>query len=115
MNAMESYIRHACSFVGDPVPDAATAAEFVALAKRMMKPDFEGVNGWRTDPPLPGLLEKPEKLATGWRMICATRIHQGTREAGVLFLTLMTGKTPSAFVAEPGTVIPQEYLPAASR
>jgi len=115
MSAMDSYIWHARSFVGDPVPDAATAAEFVALAKRMPKPDFERANGWRTDPPLPGLLEKPEKIANGWRMICASRIYQGTQEVGVLFLTLMTGKTPAAFVAEPGTFIPEEYLPAASR
>jgi hypothetical protein len=112
---MESYIRHAKSFVGDPVPDAATPAEFVALARRMPRPDFERANGWRCDPPFPGLLEKPEKMATGWRMICACRIYRGPQEAGVLFLTLMTGKAPSAFVAEPGTLIPEEYLPAASR
>jgi hypothetical protein len=115
MFASDSYRRHTRSCVGDPVPDVATAAELIALAKRVTKPDFERTNGWRTDPPLPGFLEKPEQMAGGWRMIFATRMYEGAREAGVLFVTLMTGKPVAAFLAEPGTLIPEEYLPAASR
>jgi hypothetical protein len=111
----ESYVNHVSVCVGDPIPDAVTAAEFVAAARRITIPVFEAEKGWRTDPPLPGLLEKPEKMAHGWRMLCATRLYEGPQELGVLFVTLMSGRTASAFVAAPGTVIPKEYLPAASR
>ncbi len=111
----DSYADHASACVGNPVPGAETAEEFFTRAKHITVPEFEAANGWRTDPPFPGLLEKPEKMPHGWRMICATRLFEDARETGVLFVTLMSGRTASAFVAAPGTPIPKEYLPAASR
>jgi len=111
----ESYVDHASACVGTPVPLTETAAQFIAVAKRMTVPAFEAEKGWRCDPPLPGLLEKPEKMKDGWRMICATRFHVAGQLAGVLFMTLMSGRTVSAFVGGPDTVIPKEYLPADSR
>jgi hypothetical protein len=114
---MDAYFAHLRMSIGAvSVPTAASAAEFVALAKGISTPAFEAENDWRTDPPLPGLLEKPEQIApNGWRMICASRLYEGAREAGVLFVTLMSGKPVGAFLAEPGTVIPKEYLPAEAR
>jgi hypothetical protein len=114
-SVVEEYVDHASACIGNPIPDAETADAFLAMARRITVPEAEAENGWRTDPPFPGMLEKPEKMPVGWRMICATRLYEGTREAGVLFVTLMSGRTASAFLGAPGTAIPKEYLPAASR
>lgn len=114
-SAANVYREHVIRQLGARVPAADTAAEFVALASSLTAPNAESTPGWRTDPPFPGVLEPPEKVPNGWRMICASRLFVDGIEAGVIFLTLFSGKPPAVFVAPARTVIPEEYSRAGLR
>ena len=41
--------------------------------------------------------------------------HADDREVGVLYLTFVSGRTPSVVYNAPGTLTPKEYSPVLSR
>jgi hypothetical protein len=113
--AMEAYRDHVMRALGLSLPAVESAAELIALAKRARADELEAASGWRTEPPFPGGGEQPERMPTGWRMICACRLFSQGRERGVVFTTFVSGRPVTIFVNAPGTLIPQEYTPLAAR
>jgi len=109
------YRDHMTTILGYETPNVPSAEALIHLAKRITVPEFEAERGWRTDPPFPGVTETPEKMRTGWRMICATRFYVNNVETAVFYVTLFSGRTCSIVLNHPGTVIPKEYLPLSSR
>jgi hypothetical protein len=110
------YRAHVRNVLGETLPTVSSGAELVALIKTIPVPDFEAGNGWESKPPFPGLSEAPEQMPTGWRMICACRLYdRDDKEIAVLFTTFVTGRRAGVFVSGPGTTIPEQYLPIASR
>ena len=110
-----AYRDHIISQLGWKIPNVTSGAELIALAQKVADPPFEAEHGLRTEPPFPGAAEKPDEMPTGWRMICASRLYSGDQEVGVIYLTFVSGRTPSVVFNAPGTLIPKEYLPVISR
>ena len=109
------YCDHVMAILGYEVPDVPSGEALVAVAKRITVPPAEAEQGWRTDPPFPGVAEKPAEMRGRWRMICATRLYIDNREAAVMFMTLVSGRRIGINLNPPGTHIPKEYLPLSSR
>jgi hypothetical protein len=112
---MRAYRDHVISVLGYLIPAVTSGAELIELAKRTAGPALEAEHGLSTQPPFPGAAEVPEKMPTGWRMICASRLYRNGVERGVLFTTFVSGRTTTVVVNGPGTVIPDEYKALALR
>ena len=95
--------------LGYKTPPCDSGEELIALAKSLDASQVEAARGWRTDPPFPGKGEVPEHMPVGWRMICATNLYEGAIPRGVIFITLMSGRTTTVYVNIAGTHIPKEY------
>jgi hypothetical protein len=116
LRLVNAYRGHLFDVFGLALPAASSAAEMLELIKSIPAPPFEAGAGVTSDPPFPGACELPEEMPTGWRMICACRVFDSEqREATVLFITFVSGRKPTIFDNEPGTLIPERYLPLASR
>jgi hypothetical protein len=112
---MRLYNEHVANALGRPLPNVGSADELRALAQRLRPPAFEAEHGWRTEPPFPGAMEKPEQMSDGWRAIGACRLFEGENELGVIFMTFYGGRPAGAFLGTPGTAIPEEYSVLTSR
>src|ERR1700678_3442439 len=88
--AMLVYREHVMSTLGYRLPQVASAAELTEIAHRVAADKLEAMYGWRTEPPFPGAGETPEKMPTGWRMICATRLFVGDKEMAVIYTTFVS-------------------------
>ena len=112
---MKAYNTHLIRTFGNQLRQVRSAAALIELAKSIPAPDFETAEGWRTEPPFPGLGETPEEMPDGWRMICASRLFSGNVELGVIYMNLYSGKPVSCFLSPPGTDIPATYTAIASK
>jgi len=112
---MRAYRDHVISVLGYQLPPVKSGAELIELAKRTAGPALEPEHGLSTEPPFPGKAEVPEEMPTGWRMICACTLRHRGVERGVLFTTFVGGRKTTVVLNAPGTVIPDEYKPLASR
>jgi hypothetical protein len=110
-----AYRDHCISTLGYEIPAVETAAELIELAKKAGASALEAQYSFHTEPPFPGVAEEPEPMPSGWRMICACRIYEGSEEYGVIFTTFVSGRPTTVVVNPPGTVIPETYKPLASR
>ena len=95
--------------IGYKVPAVDSAEELIAVAKRLDATQLEAEKNWRTDPPFPGYGEKPEQLPNGWRMTCATNIFVDGQHAGVLFITLYSGRAVAVVMNRADSPIPGTF------
>lgn len=95
--------------LGYKTPPCDTAEDLIALAKKLDASELETTCDWRTEPPFPGKDEIPEKMPVDWRMICASNVYEGDTPPGVIFATLMSGRTTTVYVNIAGSLIPKEY------
>jgi len=105
------YRNHLIRTLGYQLPAFTSAEEIIACAKSVTPPPYEAEQGWRTEPPFPGLADRPEETPAGWRMACACRLMSGDRELGVIFVTFFGGRPMAAVVSPPETEIPKQYSP----
>ena len=110
-----AYRDHVIRILGYRIPVAHSAADLIAMAKKTDAGELEAKYGWRTEPPFPGVTEEPDKMPTGWRMICACRMYDGDVERGVIFTTFVGGRPVALFMHGPGMELPKEYKPLALR
>lgn len=116
MNFPQMYRSHISASIGIPLPEVSSGAELIELVKKIPVAEFEAGYGLQTKPPFPGFAETPEHMPTGWRMICACRLYdREENEIGVLYSTFVSGRRSTVVFNAPGTFIPEEYLPLASR
>jgi hypothetical protein len=109
--ALEAFRNYTHVELGYRIPAADSAEELLALARRLDTREIEAANGWRTEPPFPGLGEKPERMPVGWRMICASKLFAGNEAIGFVFTTLVSGRPTSMVINNPDYAIPKEYSP----
>jgi hypothetical protein len=110
-HGMSEYRDHVLRVLGYPIPVVESGEELITLARKLAAPEFEARLGWRTEPPFPGASEKPEKMETGWRMICACKFFKGDDQMGTLFMTFVSGRPVGVVINVPTTTIPAEYTP----
>jgi hypothetical protein len=104
-----AYRERVIGVIGYKVPAVDSAAELLAIAKRLNATELEATYGWRTEPPFPGYAETPDELPNGWRMTCATNIFVGDEHAGVIFITLYSGKPVAVVMNRHDSPIPSSF------
>jgi hypothetical protein len=105
-----AYRERVMQVLGYKVPAVASAAALMAVAKRLDAAELEAERGWRTEPPFPGYAEPPQELPNGgWRMTCATNIFVGNDHAGVVFLTLYSGRPVAVVMNRHDSPIPATF------
>jgi len=113
--AMRAYREHVSGKLGYRIPAVTSGAALVELARAATADELEAQCNWRPDPPFPGASEEPAEMPTGWRMICACRLYVDDQEQGVVYTTFVGGRPVAIAVNGPGTEIPEEWKPIASR
>ncbi len=98
---------------GGQLRQVRSGEALLELAQSIPAPAFEAAEGWRSEPTFPGVGEKPVETENGWRMICASRLYEGSVELGVIYMNFYSGKPVSVFLSPPGTDIPADWRPIA--
>jgi hypothetical protein len=112
---MREYRDHVTRVLGPVIPHVAAAAELIEMARSIPRAPIEEQQGWHTEPPFPGAVEKPQEMSDGWRMVCASRLYKGEEDLGVIFMTLYCGRPAGVFLQGPGNAVPEEYSVLTSR
>ena len=104
---------HATRCLHGRVPAGYDAEELLAVARRL----GEGIAPVRQryrlrfEPPYPGLTAGPERARGGSRIVLACRALGEEGPFGVVFTTLIPGRSPQVSVAPAETPVPEEWRP----
>ena len=87
--------------------------DLLSLARSLDAEHVEHARGISFDPPYPGLTSGVETTSGGLRLLLACRAYDGRNGAplGVVFTTLIPGRSPQVSVAPAATPIPEGWLP----
>ena len=94
---------------GQPIPRGAEGEDLLALARRLgaLAPRLERAHGVRFDPRYPGVTAGVELVAGGPRLVLAcAAVDAGGVRVGVVFTTLIAGRSPQVTVAPPEAPMP---------
>lgn len=89
------------------------ARDLLSLARSLDAEHVEHAHGISFDPPYPGLTSGVEITSSGLRLLLACRAYDGRdgTPLGVVFTTLISGRSPQVSVAPASTPIPEGWLP----
>ncbi len=105
---------HAARLLRGRIATAAGADQLLALARRLgEETEFvERRHRLRFDPPYPGVTPGVESAGAGLRLVlaCRTKDLEG-KPLGVVFTTLIPGRSPQVSVAPMEARLPEEWRP----
>ena len=93
---------------GQPIASGAEGHDLLALARRLsaLAPRLERAHHLRFDPLYPGVTAGVEPIAGGPRLVLACAAVDDDVRLGVVFTTLIAGRSPQVTVAPPEAPIP---------
>jgi hypothetical protein len=98
--------------IGRRVATDSNAGDLLALARslRTRMEHAERVHRISFDPPYPGVTSGVEAVGGGLRLLLACRASdRDGRQLGVVFTTLIPGRSPQVSLAPAGAPVPEEW------